>query len=150
MDKDQLKRFLKFVKNHEESMSLLLGLLVILGLMLVIGWHVSRNGRTANTVPLPSVLIDVQLPQVDFPQSLATSSSLPLNPLGSSVPSSTGLELQGTAQPREYTVQPGEGLWQIAERFYGDGNKYVEIYEANRDVMKSIEDIRVGMTLRIP
>jgi len=33
----------------------------------------------------------------------------------------------------EYTVQRGDSLWEIARRFYGDGSRYVEIFEANRD-----------------
>ena len=145
MDKDQLKKFLKFIKNHEESMSLLFGVFVVLGLMFGIGWYVSRTTRTTSTQPQPTVPIDIQPPQVDFPESLSTSSAVPLL-----TPSTTFLENNTSSSTPTHVVQPGEGLWQIAERYYGDGNKYVEIYEANRDVMRSIEDIRVGMRLRIP
>jgi len=31
-----------------------------------------------------------------------------------------------------YTVQRGDYLWDIARRFYGDGSRYVRIFEANR------------------
>lgn len=144
MDKDQLKRFLKFIKNHEESMSLLFGLLIVLGLMFGIGWYVSRSSRSAGSLPQPTIPIDIQPPQVEFPESLSTGSSIPLD-----ISSNSGISSTMSSAPI-HIVQPGEGLWQIAERYYGDGNKYVEIYEANRDVMRSIEDIRVGMRLRIP
>ncbi|RJQ07845.1 MAG: LysM peptidoglycan-binding domain-containing protein [Dehalococcoidia bacterium] len=32
----------------------------------------------------------------------------------------------------EYTVQPGDSLWEIARRFYGDGTRYVDIFDASR------------------
>lgn len=32
-----------------------------------------------------------------------------------------------------YTVQRGEDLWEIARRFYGDGTRYIDVFEANRD-----------------
>jgi nucleoid-associated protein YgaU len=49
--------------------------------------------------------------------------------------------------PRTYTVVSGDTLWAIAERFYGDGNKYHEIAAAsgiaNRDLIP-------GQVLTIP
>lgn len=49
-----------------------------------------------------------------------------------------------------HIVQKSEGLWQIAQKYYNNGYLYMKIYEANRDKMKSPEDIRVGMELTIP
>lgn len=34
-----------------------------------------------------------------------------------------------------YTVEPGDCLWRLAERFMGDGWKYKKIYRQNRDVI---------------
>ncbi|MFE7594203.1 LysM peptidoglycan-binding domain-containing protein [Kitasatospora sp. NPDC057512] len=47
-----------------------------------------------------------------------------------------------------YTVEPGDSLWAVAERFYGDGSRYLEIAQAN-----GIEDpdlVNVGQVLTIP
>jgi nucleoid-associated protein YgaU len=47
-----------------------------------------------------------------------------------------------------YTVQPGDNLSKISQRFYGDANKYPHILKAN-----SLEDpdkIKVGQQLLIP
>lgn len=52
--------------------------------------------------------------------------------------------------PTKHVVQKSEGLWQIAQKYYKDGYKYMKIYEANRDKMKSPEDINPGMELTIP
>lgn len=38
---------------------------------------------------------------------------------------------QAVQRPREYTVQRGDFLWQIAQRFYGDGYAWVKIANAN-------------------
>lgn len=37
--------------------------------------------------------------------------------------------------PTRHTVVPGETLWTLAQRYYGDGGRYAEIYEANRAAM---------------
>jgi nucleoid-associated protein YgaU len=49
-----------------------------------------------------------------------------------------------------HEVTRGESLWKIAERYYGDGSLYPKIFEANRDVLKDPNRIKVGQRLRIP
>ena len=49
-----------------------------------------------------------------------------------------------------HEVTKGETLWKIAEHYYGDGNLYPKIFEANKDVLKDPNLIRVGQRLRIP
>lgn len=49
-----------------------------------------------------------------------------------------------------HVVANGESLWKIAKAELGDGNRWKEIYEANRDVLAKPESIRKGMRLRIP
>jgi nucleoid-associated protein YgaU len=43
-----------------------------------------------------------------------------------------------------HEVAKGESLWKIAERYYGDGSLYPKIFEANKDVLKDPNKIRVG------
>lgn len=50
--------------------------------------------------------------------------------------------------PRTYTVEPGDTLWAVAERFYGDGNRYQEI--ANASGVPNPDSIGVGQVLTIP
>lgn len=59
-------------------------------------------------------------------------------------------EPQPTYQTREYTIQPNDTLSDLAERFLGASSRYKEIYELNRDRLKSPNDIRLGQTIRIP
>ena len=64
----------------------------------------------------------------------------------------TGTTSGGDAWSAEqwHEVAKGESLWKIAERYYGDGSLYPKIFEANRDVLKDPDKIRVGQRLRIP
>lgn len=41
------------------------------------------------------------------------------------------LQAQSTVLAAPYTVAAGDTLWQIAERFYGDGHRYTDIVAAN-------------------
>ena len=49
-----------------------------------------------------------------------------------------------------HEVTKGETLWKIAEQYYGDGNLYSKIFEANRDILKDPNRISIGQKLRIP
>ena len=51
---------------------------------------------------------------------------------------------------RRYTVVSGDTLWKIAQRMYGDGSRYMEIFEANADVLEQPEHILPGQQLIIP
>jgi len=56
------------------------------------------------------------------------------------------------APPAEttYTVVAGDSLSKIAKKFYGDGNLWKRIFEANRDIIKNPDLIYPGQTLKIP
>ncbi len=47
-------------------------------------------------------------------------------------------------------VQPGNSLWRIARRVYGDGPKYTEIYQANRGQIKDPDLIYPGQIFAVP
>ena len=50
----------------------------------------------------------------------------------------------------EYTVQLGDTLSEISEKFLGSQSRYREVYEANKDRMASPDHLRVGKAIRIP
>lgn len=54
------------------------------------------------------------------------------------------------ARAETYTVRSGDSLWAISKRFYGDGNQWGRIYEANRDTIKDPDLIQPGWELNIP
>ncbi len=49
-----------------------------------------------------------------------------------------------------YTIKSGDSLSKIAKKFYGDGNLYNKIFEANREVIKDANLIYPGQKIRIP
>ena len=60
-----------------------------------------------------------------------------------------------TAVPKTYVVKQGDSLASIAQKFYGrdEGNKKINIsriFESNRGLLKSPDEIYVGQTLIIP
>jgi nucleoid-associated protein YgaU len=47
-------------------------------------------------------------------------------------------------------VQPGDSLSKISKQFYGDANKYMKIFEANKDKLDDPDKVKAGMQLLIP
>ena len=48
------------------------------------------------------------------------------------------------------TVEKGDTLSAISLRVYGDANKYQKIFEANKPMLKDVNKIYPGQSLRIP
>jgi nucleoid-associated protein YgaU len=49
-----------------------------------------------------------------------------------------------------YEVKSGDNLSKIAKHFYGNANKYPQIFEANKPMLKDPDEIYPGQRLRIP
>ena len=49
-----------------------------------------------------------------------------------------------------HTVAKGEWLSKIAKKYYGNANKYMVIFEANKPMLKDPDLIYPGQVLRIP
>ena len=49
-----------------------------------------------------------------------------------------------------YTVQEGDTLSKIAQRYLGDAMAYPKIFEANREVIEDVDKIYPGQKIRIP
>ncbi len=47
-------------------------------------------------------------------------------------------------------IEKGDNLRKIAARIYGSQSRWREIFEANRNVLKTPEDVKVGQTLWVP
>ena len=48
------------------------------------------------------------------------------------------------------TVQPGDTLWALAERHLGDGHRWSELFDLNRDQLVDPNVIEAGQVLRLP
>jgi len=59
-------------------------------------------------------------------------------------------EPEAPVEVEYYTIKSGDTLWAIAKNFLGNGSKYPEIFEANREVIEDPDKIFVGQKIRIP
>ena len=55
-----------------------------------------------------------------------------------------------STEGRTHVVQKGETLSSIAAKRLGSANRFHEIFDANQDQLKDANDLKMGMTLRIP
>lgn len=62
----------------------------------------------------------------------------------------SGVVSTAPADAQTYTVVAGDNLSKIAKRFYGNANRWHDIYDANRDQISNPDLIRVGQVLKIP
>ena len=51
---------------------------------------------------------------------------------------------------KTYTVKKGDCLWNIAKKYLGNGARYTEIYNLNKDKIKNPNLIYVGQVLTLP
>lgn len=49
-----------------------------------------------------------------------------------------------------YTVKSGDCLWNIAKKLLGDGSRYMEIYDLNKDKIQNPNLIYAGQVLTLP
>lgn len=54
------------------------------------------------------------------------------------------------AAPKTYVIQKGDTLSKISQKFYGTTKKWKSIYDANRDKIHNINNLKVGSQIVIP
>jgi nucleoid-associated protein YgaU len=99
-----------------------------------------RHARTDNTIALS----DTAAPQQPSSNTTNTSSN---KATASTTPNNTG---PAATSPGTYVVKKGDTLSKISKKFYGTPNRWQMIYEANRDRIPNMNNLRVGTTLVIP
>jgi nucleoid-associated protein YgaU len=103
---------------------------------------------------------DLPGPKAALPEpkaaAAATQPAPPEAPLAASQPRVTpaqtaGLRREPTPDPVDtHVIADGDTLFTIAQKHYGDGDRFFELYQANRDVLKSPDRLPVGATLKVP
>jgi LysM repeat protein len=82
---------------------------------------------------------------------LAGSKPLAGAPAGGSQTVARGSADESTGwTSRTYTVEKGDTLSGISKKMYGEANKYHQIFEANKPMLKDPDKIYPGQVLRIP
>ena len=101
---------------------------------------VSEDGRTPNVASLNG-------------PALRASGVLPALAAGETETPVTPSEPTESSEPQTgstYTVQPGDCLWSISQRFYGTGTRWNVIYETNKSIIRKPDFIQIGQILEIP
>jgi len=104
-------------------------------------------------VELISAIPQVQSVDDQMQIATATTATAEAAAVGDTAPAaetSHSDEGQATSEAKTHTVVRGDTLWKIAEHYYGKGNDYMKIFEANRDQLDDPDKIQVGQVLQIP
>ena len=59
-------------------------------------------------------------------------------------------QTEGSRIPETYQVKPGDSLYAISKNFYGDADHIQAIFQANRNILQSVNDLRPGQVLVLP
>jgi nucleoid-associated protein YgaU len=65
-------------------------------------------------------------------------------------PAPTAAPAAPAASAKTYTVQPGDTLSKIAKEHLGNAGSYMQIFEANKDLLSDPDKIKPGQVLRLP
>ncbi len=75
---------------------------------------------------------------------------IPFNPPSTTTPRGGENTPRDPVPPDTYKVVSGDTLSAISRKVYGTTSRWREIFEANRDILRSPNDLRVGQLLKIP
>ena len=101
-----------------------------------------QNASTAT--PAPS---NYTSPTQTAPTSSAVAFAQPLRP---GTPTARAVTTPPPPERRYHVVAEGESLSRISMRYYGTANRWQDIYDANRDILRGEIALRPGQRLRIP
>ena len=120
-----------------------LGLVVGVGLVITVAVVFFRKDQ-----------IDGPSPAADIPAGIGSSGVSPsVSNTGPRPPIETRTPARGSravASEYRHTVQEGDTLFSLAERFYGDKDRFMEIYQVNREALRGTDSLTPGMVLTIP
>ena len=115
------------------------------------------GGKTPATLPaeVKETTRTIRVTEIELPGFLKAKSKNAPAPetSGESAPvviESAPAPSEPVVQYESYTVVSGDNLEKIAKKFYGKPTQWKRIFEANKDILKSPDKLRVGQVLQIP
>jgi LysM repeat protein len=85
-----------------------------------------------------------------FAPPAAPATAVKSAPAQPAPPTSAAKPVAAAPAARQHVVAEGDTLSKIARRYYGTSDRWPEILEANRDVLRDARNLPVGASLRIP
>jgi nucleoid-associated protein YgaU len=100
------------------------------------------NGKWSSVSPRPQVggKIELRIDELGADGSVAQRVAEPFEPQTAAAAGPTG----------SYTVQPGNSLWLIARKAYGNGTQYTVIFGANKEHIRDPNLIYPGQIITVP
>ena len=88
------------------------------------------------------------------PEQTAPALGAPVPNVNAALPPNTSAKDAAQANwakdTKQYRVQPNDTIWSIAKHTLGKGERWPEISRLNRDVLPDVNQLKAGMTLRLP
>ena len=106
-----------------------------------------------NILQLKKELADQEMDFQRYQQTVArqdTRTAVSTNVAPIIIQSPAGEGQQARQAPSTYTVEPGDTLSRISAKVYGASNRWMDIFQANRDQLPSPNALKPGQVLRIP
>lgn len=97
--------------------------------------------RLSPGIDIPAGLYKMRVDRVDSAGKVTARVELPF---------SRAAPVSGLADGTVVFVQPGNSLWRLARRTYGEGLRYTEIYQANKDQIRDPDLIYPGQVFVLP
>jgi nucleoid-associated protein YgaU len=121
-----------------------LGLVIGVGLVIAVAVIFFRKDSNAAAVPPDGA---AAIPPGSAPQAPppGTSRAARFRPV-----SEPEQAIAAAPAVRHHRVREGETLFSLARRYYGDGDRFAELYRVNRGVLKTPDSLQPGMELVIP
>lgn len=120
------------------------------GEILALKKELARLKAESNTLNMRLQEFQSRIPSYAAPEAAVVTHQRRVQPL----PRSNLLGISTSPVTSEttqiYTVVAGDNLVIVSRKVYGTPSRYKEIFEANRDVMPSINTLSVGTKLKIP
>lgn len=102
--------------------------------------------RLGATGPVPGSTMATPLRPSSAPSAAPIANAAPATP----EPAAPTASVAATPGPRTHVVVAGDNLAKISRAYYGTANRWDEILNANRDVIRNENVLPLGVTLRIP
>ncbi len=89
-------------------------------------------------------------PKEDVLVPAATPTARPAPGAGEAKPTTETRDTRPAARAATYVVEKNDTLYSIAAKVLGDGNRWREIFELNKDKLARPEALKIGMELKLP
>src|SRR4051794_14412719 len=124
-----------------------LGMVVGVGLVILVAVIFFRKDLVTGDQPVDRTAATTLNPAASAPPAAPRNQ---VSPVKGKTMSRSEETAEAETAARQHTVEEGETLFSLAQRYYGDGDRFADIYRANRKVLKTPDALAPGTVLVIP